>query len=152
MTAPEAMIPLITQALSDIYAKIEQLSGQVESYTGKIEKFTEFFTKNILTLMKGVQDLANVIREERIRTIRHLNESTVNVVEEIKNLQSVNLENMRKETIEIHKKTLDSVREAVWLLQTMILINKFLMAISELQKKIGEAQSAPSTQSAPASS
>ncbi|MBS7288170.1 MAG: hypothetical protein KIH01_05370 [Candidatus Freyarchaeota archaeon] len=148
MTAPEAMIPLITQALSDIYAKVDQLSGQVESYTGKIEKFTNFFTKNILTLMKGVQDLANVVREERIKTIRHLNESTVNVIEEVKRLQSVNLENMRKETIEIHKKTLDSVREAVWLLQIMMLINKFLLAIGELQKKIGEAQSTLSPQSA----
>lgn len=148
MSAPEAMIPLITQALSDIYAKVDQLSGQVESYTGKIEKFTEFFTKNVVTLMKGVQDLANVVREERIKTIRHLNESTVNVIEEIKKLQSINLENMRRETIEIHKKTLESVREAVWLLQTMILLNKFLLAIGELQKKIGEAQSTPSPQSA----
>nr|HDO81177.1 hypothetical protein [Candidatus Bathyarchaeota archaeon] len=144
MAAPEAIIPLITQALSDIYSKIEELSDRVEDYTRKMEKFTDFFTKNIHTLMRGVQDLANVVREERTKTIRHLNESTVNIVEELKKLQSVNVESMRKETVEIHRKTLESVREAIWILQTLILIRRFLLTIGELQKEMGEARQAPS--------
>ncbi len=136
MSSSEAIIPLVTQALNDIYSKIENVTTLIENYTNKIQKFTEFFSENITNMIHAVVELTNTVRSERTKTIQHLNESTTNILAEIRKIQEINIEQMREETIKAHKATLGNVQDAIWSVQMLILLNRFLDAVQYLQAEI----------------
>lgn len=132
----EAIIPLVTQALNDIYSKIENVTALIENYTNKIQKFTEFFSENITNMIQAVVELTSTVRSERTKTIQHLNESTTNVLNELHKIQEINIEQIREETIKAHKKTLETMQDAVWSVQMLIVLNRFLDAVQYLQGEI----------------
>jgi predicted PurR-regulated permease PerM len=136
MSSSEAIIPLVTQALNDIYSKIENVTALIENYTNKIQKFTEFFSENITNMIHTVVELTNTVRSERTKTIQHLNESTTNILAEIRKIQEINIEQMREETVKAHKATLGNVQDAIWSVQMLILLNRFLDAVQYLQAEI----------------
>ncbi len=136
MSSSEAIIPLVTQALNDIYSKIENVTTLIENYTNKIQKFTEFFSENITNMIHTVVELTNTVRSERTKTIQHLNESTTNILAEIRKIQEINIEQMREETVKAHKATLENVQDAIWSVQMLILLNRFLDAVQYLQAEI----------------
>ncbi|MHA1208390.1 MAG: hypothetical protein ACTSRF_04045 [Candidatus Freyarchaeota archaeon] len=113
MSTSDAIIPLVTQALNDIYSKIENVTSLIEKYTNKIQKFTDFFSENITNMIQKVVELTNTVRSERTKTIQHLNESTTNILNELRKLQEINVEQMREETVKAHKSTLGSVQDAM---------------------------------------
>jgi len=84
-------------------------------------------------------ELTNTVRSERTKTIQHLNESTTNILNELRKLQEINVEQMREETVKAHKSTLGSVQDAIWSVQMLIVLNRFLDAVQYLQSEI-EAQ------------
>lgn len=133
----EAIIPLVTQALNDIYSKIDNVTTLIENYTNKIQKFTEFFTENITNMVQTVVELTNTVRSERTKTIQHLNESTTNMLNEIRKIQQINIAQMREETVKAHKTTLGNVQDAIWSVQMLIVLNRFLDAVQYLQAEIG---------------
>ncbi len=143
----EAIIPLVTQALNDIYSKIDNVTTLIENYTTKIQKFTEFFTENITNMIQTAVELTNTVRSERTKTIQHLNESTTIVLNEVRKIQGINIAQMREETVKAHKTTLGSVQDAIWSLQMLIVLNRFLDAVQYLQTEIDtQTQSQPQPQ------
>ncbi len=142
----EAIIPLVTQALNDIYTKIENVTSLIENYTNKILKFTEFFSENISNMINASVELTNTIRSERTKTIQRMNETTTNVLNEIHKLQQVNIEQVRDETIKTHRQTLGSVQDATWSVQMLIVLNRFLGAVQYLQREIDAQASSPKQQ------
>jgi phage-related protein len=139
----EAIIPLVTQALNDIYSKIESVTTLIENYTNKIQKFTEFFSQNITNMIQALVELTNTIRSERTKTIQRMNESTTNVLNELRNIQQINIEQMREETIKTHRQTLGSVQDATWSVQMLIVLNRFLDAVQYLQGEIDAQTKSP---------
>ncbi len=132
----DAIIPLVTQALNDIYSKIDNVTTLIENYTNKIQKFTEFFTENITNMIQIVVELTNTVRSERTKTIQHLNESTTNVLNEVRKIQEINIGQMREETVKAHKTTLSNVQDAIWSVQMLIVLNRFLDAVQYLQAEL----------------
>ncbi|MFB0560942.1 MAG: hypothetical protein ACETWM_06995 [Candidatus Lokiarchaeia archaeon] len=132
----DAIIPLVTQALNDIYTKIDNVTTLIENYTNKIQKFTEFFTENVTNMVQIVVELTNTVRSERTKTIQHLNESTTNVLNEVRKIQEINIGQMREETVKAHKTTLSNVQDATWSVQMLIILNRFLDAVQYLQAEI----------------
>ncbi|WXG40024.1 MAG: hypothetical protein WED07_04255 [Candidatus Freyarchaeum deiterrae] len=142
----EAIIPLVTQALNDIYTKIENVTSLIENYTNKILKFTEFFSQNITNMIQASVELTNTIRSERTKTIQKMNESTTNVLNELHKVQQINIEQVRDETIKTHRQTLGSVQDATWSVQMLIVLNRFLDAVQYLQGEIDAQVNPPKQQ------
>jgi archaellum component FlaC len=141
----EAIIPLVTQALNDIYSKIENVTTLIENYTTKIQKFTEFFSQNITNMIQALVELTNTTRSERTKTIQRMNELTTDVLNELHKVQQINIEQVREETIKTHRQTLGSVQDATWSVQMLIVLNRFLDAVQYLQGEI-DAQTKSSQQ------
>jgi predicted PurR-regulated permease PerM len=142
----EAIIPLVTQALNDIYSKIENVTALIENYTNKIQKFTEFFSQNITNMIQALVGLTNTVRSERTKTIQHLNESTTSVLDELHKIQQINIEQTRDETVKAHRKTLGTLQDAVWSVQMLIVLNRFLDAVQYLQGEIDAQAKSPQQQ------
>lgn len=142
----EAIIPLVTQALNDIYSKIENVTALIENYTNKIQKFTESFSQNITNMIQALVELTNTVRSERTKTIQHLNESTTSVLDELHKIQQINIEKTRDETVKSHRKTLGTLQDAVWSVQMLIVLNRFLDAVQYLQGEIDAQAASPQQQ------
>nr|MDO8083075.1 hypothetical protein [Candidatus Freyarchaeota archaeon] len=142
----EAIIPLVTQALNDIYSKIENVTTLIENYTNKIQKFTEFFSQNITNMIQALVELTNTVRSERTKTIQRMNESTTNVLNELRKIQQINIEQTREETIKAHRTSLGTVQDAVWSVQMLIILNRFLDAVQYLQGEIDAQVKSPQQQ------
>jgi hypothetical protein len=131
-TADASLIPFVTQAFTNLFNRLDELSKEMGLLKTAIEQVDNQAKTRIETIQPQIEEMLSNIREERRSSVTHYSQLAATVAQGFESLGEIRSASIDKTTLDLLTDTLQAANDALYCLRMERLIRRYMELHEEL--------------------
>ncbi len=131
-TADATLIPFVTQAFTNLFNRLDELSKELGLLKTAIEQVDHQAKTHLETIQPQIEEILSNIREERRSSVTHYSQLAATVAQGFESLGEIRSASIDKTTLGLLTDTLQAANDALYCLRMERLIRRYMAVHQEL--------------------